>query len=173
MGDGGCGHGGRSVGAGPGRVCARLAERCGAWRVRGARAVRVRAAAAATWPRRRRRWRCPGKYGVSGLRLGAGHDVYVAGTDNEVLLGQWEPERAGRPPPPPPPAPADGGGAERSKLDLMFNTGFRGDGRWVGFDVVPSPAGRREEDVVVCASETGHLYAVRHGGTLSAAVGNR
>lgn len=115
---------------------------------------------------------------MSGVRLGGGNDVYVAGTDNEVLLGQWEREKAGRPPAgPAADADADagggGGGGCASKLDLMFNTGFRGDGRWVGFDVAPAGSHDRRDDVVVCLSETGHLYGVRHGGQLRAAVSGR
>jgi hypothetical protein len=62
------------------------------------------------------------------------------------------------------------GGGPPGKLAQAYHTGFRGDGRWIGFGVLPLAAtasrdernGDRQGDVVVALTDAGTAFVALH-----------
>ena len=105
-----------------------------------------------------RRWRTPLKYEPVGLLRSPSHSslCYIAGLDNDIMCGNVG-------------GPAQLGGdsnnnqdkkrkREFTQLQMMFSTGFRGDGPWAG--VAVRNVGDDSNDILYAVSQSCGLYVV-------------
>jgi hypothetical protein len=107
-----------------------------------------------------RRWRTPLKYEPVSLLRSPSHDelCYIAGLDNDIMCGNVgsETKTGGNGQ-----AGGNGGNKKRKReftqLQMMFSTGFRGDGPWSGVAVRKDG----DNDVLYAVSQCCGLYVVK------------
>lgn len=91
------------------------------------------------------RWKCPLKYDLVSIQFSPTDPglCYLAGTDNEILSGQFKRSEPSL--------------ATKSMLQQNHRLGFRGESRWIGISAI---ANDDQQDLIVAACETGCIYAV-------------
>eukprot|EP01029_Cantina_marsupialis_P028932 TRINITY_DN778205_c0_g1_i1.p1 TRINITY_DN778205_c0_g1~~TRINITY_DN778205_c0_g1_i1.p1 ORF type:complete len:399 (+),score=132.44 TRINITY_DN778205_c0_g1_i1:86-1282(+) len=95
------------------------------------------------------RWTSPSKYEVTGILFSQDLSrCYTCGLDNDIICNLWRDDKISK-----------NWGASAgitSKLQLNHQLGFRGDGRWIGVDIIPNEDGKSE--TIFGVSEFGTIY---------------
>ena len=108
-----------------------------------------------------RRWRTPLKYEPVRLLRSPSRDslCYIAGLDNDIMCGDvgGTTQTGGD--------SNSGAGKKRKReftqLQMMFSTGFRGDGPWSGVTIRQDGQGKDTNDILYAVSQSCGLYVVK------------